>query len=165
MVEVDDGNGEFLEVYKGWIINPGIVMPSYGIHEYWVCATREELHESKPRHIAETVEDARKWIDEQEQTLEEREARRIQGLEVSGEYTWRLINKRIGEITSSAEIYDTKYSAQQAMIETVREMRGRDTYEFEIISTPSGEVMRVIMTGYINPSGDIEGETEYGPYY
>ena len=67
-------NGEYLEVYKGWIINPGIIMPAQGIHDFNVYLTREEVREDKPRHTASSLEDARKWIDMREYVLEESEA-------------------------------------------------------------------------------------------
>lgn len=67
-------NGEHFEVYKGWIINPGITMPAQGIYDFNVYLTRDDLREDEPRHIASSLEDARRWIDEQERTLEEKEA-------------------------------------------------------------------------------------------
>ncbi len=62
-------NGEYFQVYKGWIINPGIIMPVQNIYEYNVYKTREEVQESKPWHEASSLEDARKWIDEQDPFL------------------------------------------------------------------------------------------------
>lgn len=94
----------------------------------------------------------------------------VEEIEPTGEYTWRVIDRAVGEIHTPTEIYDTRYAAEQAMIESVRELgRGRPhwqkPYEFEIISTPSGEVTKVIKEGHIGPTGKIEAATEYGPYY
>lgn len=67
-------DGEFFEVYRGWIINPGITMPAQGIHDFNVYLTREEVRNDEPRYMASSLEDARRWIDEQETGLEKREA-------------------------------------------------------------------------------------------
>lgn len=66
-------DGEYFEVYKGWIINPGITMPAQGIHDFNVYLTREEVRNDEPRCMAHSLEDAKRWIDEQESILEKRE--------------------------------------------------------------------------------------------
>lgn len=67
-------DGEYFEVYKGWIIDPGITMPAQDIHDFNVYLTREEVRNDEPRYMASSLEDARRWIDEQESVLEKREA-------------------------------------------------------------------------------------------
>lgn len=68
-----DGDGRYFEVYKGWIIQPGITMPSHGVHEFNVYLSTEEIEEDRPRYVAGSLEEAREWIDGQEAELEVKE--------------------------------------------------------------------------------------------
>lgn len=69
------GNGEFSETYKGCIICPGIIMPSYGIYEINVYLTREDLRQNKPSHTAGSLEEAKRWVDSQEAGLALKESK------------------------------------------------------------------------------------------
>ena len=89
--------------------------------------------------------------------------------EGTGEYRWKVIDKAVGEVHETSEIYNLAFLAESEMVKYVKEELGftprTADYEFEIISTPSGEVERVIKRGYISPTGEIQAATEYGPYY
>lgn len=56
--------------YKGWFIGQGLTMPAQGIYEVNIYSSKEKLFNETPDHEASSLEEAKGWIDEQEQELE-----------------------------------------------------------------------------------------------
>lgn len=56
------------EVYKGYVLAPGIVMPAQDIHDTNVYASEEQYAKDEPVHIAESVHEAKRWVDGQSST-------------------------------------------------------------------------------------------------
>lgn len=53
------------EIYSGYLLTPGITMPSYGIKEVNLYDSIGAYRQDEPVHSAENVLEAKRWIDEQ----------------------------------------------------------------------------------------------------
>lgn len=62
---MSEGHIEEYKTYKGYIIAPGIVMPSYDVYEYEVFENFGQYEEHSPVHTAESETEAEQWVDRQ----------------------------------------------------------------------------------------------------
>lgn len=53
-----------LEVYNGYLLTPGIIMPSYGIHEVNVYDSAESYLQDTPTYSAKDYDEAKRWASE-----------------------------------------------------------------------------------------------------
>ncbi len=127
-------NGEYLEVYKGWIINPGIIMPAQGIHDFNVYLTRDDIQKDEPEYRGDSLDDARRWIDKQERILEEREA--LFGASIRESGGWRqmvLYLNTHGEISRVGTYVDELFeAAEKAEEKNVRSWEKATLYYFRV---------------------------------
>lgn len=54
-----------LEIYNGYLLVPGITMPSYDIEEVDVYNSVGAYRQNEPAHSTENILEAKRWIDEQ----------------------------------------------------------------------------------------------------
>ncbi len=64
--DIPTGNGRVkpYKTYKGYIIAPGITMPSHGIHDAKVFNSVEDYEHDNPLHTSESEADAMQWVDQ-----------------------------------------------------------------------------------------------------
>lgn len=62
---VTRGYIEPYKTYKGYIIAPGITMPSYDVYEYEIFESFGQYEGHNPVHTSESEAEAEQWVDKQ----------------------------------------------------------------------------------------------------
>lgn len=124
------------EEYKGWYIGQGITMPAQGVYEINIYSDILKCAREEPDHIVGSVEEARRWIDEQESRL--------------GATVWEEVkhgsyivftNLDTGETRQYYNAYppDSSEAVSAAMmLKPFLEQRWGKNVKFEIIPIPEG---------------------------
>lgn len=140
-------NGTRYELYKGYLIAPGIQMPVYDIYEYNVYEDLGALIAGDSIHAAESDTEAKQWVDRdielsgqplgerllvEEETPEERLLRGIFGPQYAGECT------ECGKFTA----YGTKTWDNRMMCPECFARELHDKYDVDIETEEELEVSR-----------------------
>jgi len=123
-------NGQFEEVYKGWIISSGIFFQDSGLYNVHVYVDAESKRNIEPAHITNSADAARQWIDEVDERAIEREPwepvleRMSQPLELSSDYYyWELEDQVTHEVMQKNIPFTTASEASLAALEFQTEER------------------------------------------
>lgn len=81
-MNMSSGYIEPYKTYKGYIIAPGITMPSYNIYEYDIFENFGQYEEHNPIHASESELEAEQWVDKRIELREGEKHRKKHNMEI-----------------------------------------------------------------------------------